>query len=148
MAHQKHKGTLPALATFGACKENDGRATRATCGLSICGLTVARVGDVVIYSGGSEAAIIDDAGMPEDRAGSTVIPQGPDSVTWSNPPPIFYAERGMKMTSMSPQTAILTGHMPSSELIRSTTSSQGHTVRYATGDAQPLRVYADRRRRI
>ncbi|QCP53566.1 hypothetical protein FAZ95_31495 [Trinickia violacea] len=50
------------FATIGALTEYGGRITKATSGLTVAGLTVARVGDVVTYEDGSEAAITDGAG--------------------------------------------------------------------------------------
>ncbi|WP_296650111.1 PAAR domain-containing protein [Paraburkholderia sp.] len=50
------------FATIGARTERGGRITKATSGLTVAGLTVARVGDVVTYEDGSEAAITDGAG--------------------------------------------------------------------------------------
>jgi uncharacterized Zn-binding protein involved in type VI secretion len=56
------KGTMHAFATLGARTERGGYLTHATSGLVICGLRAARVGDIVTYRDGSEAAIIDGAG--------------------------------------------------------------------------------------
>jgi uncharacterized Zn-binding protein involved in type VI secretion len=50
------------FATIGALTERGGRITTATSGLTLIGLAVARVGDVVTYEDGSEAAITDGAG--------------------------------------------------------------------------------------
>ncbi|WP_258025727.1 PAAR domain-containing protein [Burkholderia sp. COPS] len=50
------------FATVGALTERGGRVTAATSGLTLAGLEVACVGDVVTYDDGSEAAIIDGAG--------------------------------------------------------------------------------------
>lgn len=50
------------FATIGALTERGGRITKATSGLTVAGLTVARVGDVATYEDGSEAAITDGAG--------------------------------------------------------------------------------------
>ncbi|CAG4913211.1 PAAR domain-containing protein [Paraburkholderia gardini] len=62
MEQQKREGTTYAFATVGARTERGGYVTHATSGLSICGLYVARVGDVVTYCDGSEAAIVDGSG--------------------------------------------------------------------------------------
>jgi uncharacterized Zn-binding protein involved in type VI secretion len=62
MEQQTRKGTMYAFATLGARTERGGYVTRATSGLSICGLHAARVGDVVTYCDGSEAAIVDESG--------------------------------------------------------------------------------------
>jgi uncharacterized Zn-binding protein involved in type VI secretion len=59
---EQRKGTIYAFATIGARTERGGYVTRATSGLSQCNLKVARVGDVVTYRDGSQAAIIDGAG--------------------------------------------------------------------------------------
>ena len=61
MSEQERKGTLYRFATVGALTERGGRVTggdKAT----ICGLPIARVGDVVTYADGSEAVIVDGAG--------------------------------------------------------------------------------------
>ncbi|WP_175977298.1 PAAR domain-containing protein [Burkholderia sp. BCC1047] len=50
------------FATVGALTERGGRVTTATSRLTLAGLEVACVGDVVTYDDGSEAAIIDGAG--------------------------------------------------------------------------------------
>lgn len=50
------------FATIGALTERGGRITKATGGLTVAGLSVARVGDVVTYEDGSEAVITDGAG--------------------------------------------------------------------------------------
>jgi len=50
------------FATIGALTERGGRVTKATSGLAVAGLSVARVGDVVTYEDGSEAVITDGAG--------------------------------------------------------------------------------------
>ena len=50
------------FATVGALTERGGRVTSATSGLTLAGLEVACVDDVVTYNDGSEAAIIDGAG--------------------------------------------------------------------------------------
>lgn len=59
---EQRKGSIYAFATIGAHTERGGYVTRATSGLSQCNLMVARVGDVVTYRDGSQAAIIDGAG--------------------------------------------------------------------------------------
>lgn len=59
---EQRKGVMYAFATLGARTERGGYVTRATCGMVICGLRVALVGDIVTYGDGSEAAIIDGAG--------------------------------------------------------------------------------------
>lgn len=59
---EQRKGATYAFATIGARTERGGYVTRATSRMSICGLAVARVGDVVTYNDASEAAIIDGAG--------------------------------------------------------------------------------------
>lgn len=50
------------FATIGALTARGGRITKATSGLTVAGLAVARVGDVVTYEDGSEAVITDGAG--------------------------------------------------------------------------------------
>jgi uncharacterized Zn-binding protein involved in type VI secretion len=50
------------FATIGSLTERGGRVTKATSSMSIAGLTMARVGDVVTYEDGSQAVIIDGAG--------------------------------------------------------------------------------------
>lgn len=61
-AQEERKGTLYAFATMAARTERGGLVTRATSGLSICGLHVALVGDTVTYGDGSQAVIIDGSG--------------------------------------------------------------------------------------
>jgi uncharacterized Zn-binding protein involved in type VI secretion len=58
----EHKAPTHLFATVGALTERGGRVTTATSGLTLAGLEVACVGDVVTYDDGSEAAIIDGAG--------------------------------------------------------------------------------------
>jgi len=60
----KSEQTAPPdlFATIGALTERGGRVTEATSGLTVAGLVVARVGDVVTYEDGSEAVIVDGAG--------------------------------------------------------------------------------------
>ncbi|MDN7428154.1 MULTISPECIES: PAAR domain-containing protein [unclassified Burkholderia] len=60
----KSEQTAPThlFATIGALTERGGRVTNATSGLTVAGLVVARVGDVVTYEDGSEAVIMDGAG--------------------------------------------------------------------------------------
>lgn len=50
------------FATIGSLTEQGGRITKATSGLTVTGLVLARVGDVVTYDDGSEAVITDGAG--------------------------------------------------------------------------------------
>jgi hypothetical protein len=50
------------FATAGSFTEQGGRVTAASSGLKIDGLTVALVGDEVIYEGGRQAVIIDGSG--------------------------------------------------------------------------------------
>ncbi|HHX4059414.1 MAG: PAAR domain-containing protein [Burkholderia contaminans] len=60
----KSEQTAPThlFATIGALTERGGRVAEATSGLTVAGLIVARVGDVVTYEDGSEAVIVDGAG--------------------------------------------------------------------------------------
>ncbi|WP_269503816.1 PAAR domain-containing protein [Burkholderia sp. IMCC1007] len=58
----EHKAPTHLFATVGALTERGGRITTATSGLTLAGLEVACVGDVVTYDDGSEAVIIDGAG--------------------------------------------------------------------------------------
>ncbi|WP_412526976.1 PAAR domain-containing protein [Burkholderia lata] len=58
----EHKATTYLFATVGALTERGGRVTTATSGLTLAGLEVACVGDVVTYDDCSQAAIIDGAG--------------------------------------------------------------------------------------
>ena len=51
------------FATIGSLTGQGGRVTCVSSGLKIAGLTVALVGDVVTYEDGSEAVIIDGAGV-------------------------------------------------------------------------------------
>lgn len=66
---EQRKGTTYAFATIGARTERGGYVTHATSGLSICGLRAARVGDIVTYHDGSEAAIIDGSGCLSTYSG-------------------------------------------------------------------------------
>jgi len=50
------------FATIGSLTERGGRITKTTSGLTVIGLALARVGDVVTYEDGSEAVITDGAG--------------------------------------------------------------------------------------
>ncbi len=59
---QERKGTLYAFATIGARTERGGYITSATSGLTICNLRAALVGDIVTYSDGGQAVIIDGSG--------------------------------------------------------------------------------------
>lgn len=68
---EERKGTMYAFATLGARTERGGYLTHATSGLVICGLRAARVGDIVTYRGGSEAAIIDGAGASSIYGGKS-----------------------------------------------------------------------------
>jgi len=61
MSERERKGTLHRFATVGALTERGGRVSTGY-GSKICGLPMARVGDTVTYSDGSEAVIIDGAG--------------------------------------------------------------------------------------
>jgi len=58
----EHKAPTHLFATIGSLTERGGRVSTATSGLELAGLNVARVGDVVTYDDGSEAAIVDGAG--------------------------------------------------------------------------------------
>jgi uncharacterized Zn-binding protein involved in type VI secretion len=71
-AQEERKGTTYAFATLAARTERGGYVTRATGGLSICGLRVALVGDLVTYGDGSQAAIIDGAGSLFAESGRCV----------------------------------------------------------------------------
>lgn len=62
MSELQVQGTRYAFATLGARTERGGYVTCATSRMSICGLAVARVGDIVTYRDGSEAVIVDGAG--------------------------------------------------------------------------------------
>jgi len=59
---EQRRGTMYAFATLGARTDRGGYVTRASGRLSICGLHVATVGDIVTYRDGSEAAIVDGSG--------------------------------------------------------------------------------------
>ncbi|WP_234745044.1 MULTISPECIES: PAAR domain-containing protein [Burkholderia] len=58
----EHKAPTHLFVTIGSLTERGGRVSTATSGLELAGLQVARVGDVVTYDDGSEAAIVDGAG--------------------------------------------------------------------------------------
>lgn len=58
---QERKGTKYVFATVGARTERGGCVTSGS-GISIAGLPLACVGDIVTYSDGSEAVIMDGAG--------------------------------------------------------------------------------------
>ncbi|WP_338638726.1 PAAR domain-containing protein [Burkholderia pyrrocinia] len=60
--NDEHEAPTHLFATIGALTERGGRVTAATSGMTLAGLEVARVGDVVTYDDGSEATIIDGAG--------------------------------------------------------------------------------------
>jgi uncharacterized Zn-binding protein involved in type VI secretion len=61
MSDQATNGTHYRFATIDALTERGGRVSTAS-KIRICGLGIARVGDVVTYPDGSEAIIIDGAG--------------------------------------------------------------------------------------
>lgn len=58
----ERKAPTHLFATIGALTERGGRVTKASGGLTVVGLAVARVGDIVTYEDGSEAVITDGAG--------------------------------------------------------------------------------------
>ncbi len=62
MSEHEDKGVLRRFATSGAFTERGGRVTTGS-DVSICGVAVACVGDVVAYTDGSEAVIVDDDGF-------------------------------------------------------------------------------------
>jgi uncharacterized Zn-binding protein involved in type VI secretion len=62
MSKQRNSEVTYHFATIGSRTERGGRVTTSTSGLTICGLGIARVGDVVTYRDGSEAVVIDGAG--------------------------------------------------------------------------------------
>jgi hypothetical protein len=57
------------LATIGSPTEQGGRVSRASSGLEVGGLTIALIDDVVTYEDGSEAVIIDGAGVGATYSG-------------------------------------------------------------------------------
>jgi uncharacterized Zn-binding protein involved in type VI secretion len=64
--HAEHDPKIKAthlFATIASLTERGGRVTKATGSISIAGLTIARAGDVVTYEDGSQAVIIDGAGV-------------------------------------------------------------------------------------
>ncbi|MFP3567844.1 PAAR domain-containing protein [Paraburkholderia sp. SIMBA_030] len=68
MSNDQHKEVPTDLfATICSLTERGGRVTTATSGLEVIGLGIARVGDVLTYEDGSEAAIIDGAGSAAMR---------------------------------------------------------------------------------
>ncbi|MBN3786811.1 hypothetical protein [Burkholderia sp. Ac-20353] len=52
------------FSTIGALTERWGHVTKSASGLTLAGLQVARMGDVLTYDDGSEAVVIDD---PRER---------------------------------------------------------------------------------
>jgi uncharacterized Zn-binding protein involved in type VI secretion len=74
MSEQERKGTHYHFATIAALTERGGRVSTAS-EFRLCGLGIARVGDVVTYPGGSEAVIVDGAGYAstiDNRAAALV----------------------------------------------------------------------------
>jgi uncharacterized Zn-binding protein involved in type VI secretion len=70
--------TTYLYATIGSLTARGGRVTRVTGGVTVAGLGLARVGDVVTYPDGSEAVIVDGAGL------ATVIENQPAALVGSN----------------------------------------------------------------
>jgi uncharacterized Zn-binding protein involved in type VI secretion len=62
MAQQQNNETTYLFVTIGSRTKRGARVTTATSGLTVAGLAIARVGDIVTYANGSEAVIIDGAG--------------------------------------------------------------------------------------
>ncbi|WP_230975233.1 PAAR domain-containing protein [Burkholderia stagnalis] len=58
----EQKSPTHLFATIGALTQRGGRVTKASSKLTVVGLAVARVGDIVTYEDGSEAVITDGAG--------------------------------------------------------------------------------------
>lgn len=74
MLEQERKGTHYRFPTIGALTERGGRVTTAS-KFTLCGLGIARIGDVVTYADGSEAVIVDRAGYAstvDNRAAALV----------------------------------------------------------------------------
>lgn len=63
MQKQQQYETKYVFASICSQTKRGGRITTATSGLVVCGLAIACVGDVVTYKDGSEAVIIDGAGL-------------------------------------------------------------------------------------
>lgn len=63
MKDKQSKEIKYLCVTIGSLTERGGRVTTATGGASHCGLGLASVGDVVTYTDGSEAVIVDGAGF-------------------------------------------------------------------------------------
>ncbi|MFM0499426.1 PAAR domain-containing protein [Paraburkholderia caffeinilytica] len=63
MKNQQSKEIKYLFATIGSLTERGGRVTTAAAGGAYCGLGLASVGDVVTYADGSEAVIVDGAGL-------------------------------------------------------------------------------------
>ncbi|MGX7005695.1 PAAR domain-containing protein [Caballeronia sp. KNU42] len=70
--------TTYLYATIGSLTARGGRVTLATGGATVAGLGLARVGDVVTYPDGSEAVIVDGAGL------ATVIANQPAALVGSS----------------------------------------------------------------
>ncbi|RQS70431.1 hypothetical protein DID96_14890 [Burkholderia sp. Bp8963] len=60
--NSEQKAQTHLFATIGSLTARGGRVTKATGGLTVVGLAIARVGDIVTYEDGSEAVITDGAG--------------------------------------------------------------------------------------
>lgn len=74
MLEQDREGTHYRFATIAALTERGGRVSTAS-EFRLCGLGIARVGDVVTYPDGSEAVIVDGAGYAstiDNRAAALV----------------------------------------------------------------------------
>lgn len=100
MSEQKDKGTLHLFATLAALTERGGRVS-TTSEFKLCGLGVARVGDVVTYPDGSEAIIVDGAGygcVTDNRAAALVAQKTRNPSPFPRP----LARKLASMTSSSP----------------------------------------------
>ncbi|MCA8093117.1 PAAR domain-containing protein [Burkholderia anthina] len=127
------------FATVGALTERGGRVTTATSGLTLAGLEVACVGDVVTYDDGSEAAIIDGAennpsgGKPFALVGSRL--SSGDRITetlrssWG-----IHVEDGQRVAGLFDPTYVPPLAPPAYRLaVRDATTARGGVLREPSG---------------
>jgi len=136
---QERKGTLLVFATIGARTERGGCATSGSA-TTIGGLPVACIGDIVSYSDGSQAVIIDGAGgarvlcgKPAALVGSG-ISNGDRIIstiwTWCG----IFVEEGKTIEGLFDPDWVPPPREPSVRFaVRGATTSRGGVLKQATG---------------
>jgi len=142
MSEQEQKGKTYCYATVGALTERGGRVTTGSM-VSIGGLGIARVGDVVTYAGGSEAVVTDGAGA------ARVIGNRPAALvgsSLSNGDRIIETPwQSLRMTLFVPDGKVIPGLFdaawtPPSRgpdhrfVVRGSTTARGGVLTHATSD--------------